>query len=602
MNLASRKYMPFYSGTLQKNLIKRLYKKKALVLFFASSLPFLSACNQTIQKTDIAPSDQTTIENKTTNSQHIEALLKAEFTLQREGPEKAFEPFYDIADESDDLKIIERLTHIAVASQNDTYVERSANLWLAADPLSEQAYSLKSQVLIKNERTEEAATLFVNAIRHKVSLRFLPLYLEENVRDTEKVEVINNAISEVPDQYQKNQYIQLTQAHIFLLTGQYEQAIALSEQLLARSDSEKSEALYLILAFSQKNLGQLDNAINTLSIATENIPQNARLISPLINLLVEQESIQHAISIYQENTLETSQQLQVGINFIRTLLEHKHPQQALDISNTLPKEQFGFSDQVQFLKAITLAELSDTEQAIEIMNQVGGNLRPSATQQIALWFYDEGEEKHINDMVLNRTLRENIPEQIIIISQLHEEKGNPDLSYELLSRSSDTYPESNVLRYRKALLAETMGSWQTTEAELTILLQKDPSNPQYLNALGYTLLTRTQRIDEAMSYIESAYEKAEDDPAIIDSLGWGHFLKGEYEQATYFLKKAWSILPDAEIAAHYGESLWKQRHYKQAIEIWEKALKSEPNSPLLLDTIKRLSPSLLDEIKQDKTS
>ncbi|MFQ3186435.1 MAG: hypothetical protein ACI8Q3_001464, partial [Marinomonas primoryensis] len=48
------------------------------------------------------------------------------------------------------------------------------------------------------------------------------------------------------------------------------------------------------------------------------------------------------------------------------------------------------------------------------------------------------------------------------------------------------------------------------------------------------------------------------------------------------------------------ESLWQQRHYKEAIDIWKAALKTSPGTPLLLDTIKRLSPSLMDELEQDK--
>ncbi|MCW4629003.1 MULTISPECIES: tetratricopeptide repeat protein [Marinomonas] len=205
-------------------------------------------------------------------------------------------------------------------------------------------------------------------------------------------------------------------------------------------------------------------------------------------------------------------------------------------------------------------------------------------------------------MVLNRTHREDIPEQIAAISQIHEENGNTHLSYELLSEALLLFPDSDALRYQKALLADALGQWDVTESELKTLLEKDPENPQYLNALGYTLLVRTQRIDEAMIYIESAYEKADSDPAIIDSLGWGFFLKGELEQSSYYLKKAWSILPDAEIAAHYGESLWKQRHYKEALEIWKTALEASPDTPLLLDTIKRLSPSLLEESQQDTPS
>ncbi|MEP2617031.1 MAG: tetratricopeptide repeat protein [Marinomonas sp.] len=551
--------------------------------------------------TDSSQQEASVTQNKTSTAQQIEALLEAEFLLQREGPKKAFDAFYDLASKTADDKLLERLIQVAIASQNDNYVERSANLWLETDPYAEQAYSLKAQVLIKNQRPEETATLLINAIRHSVPLQFLPMYLEDHVRDSEKIAVISEAISELPAKYQKDHYIQLSQAHIFLLAGQYEEAIAESQQLLERPDLEKNEMLFLILAFSQKNIGQPDESIKTLLEATKHHPENTRIMASLIDFLVERGDVSQAMSIYNGKTLDDSEQLQVGIGFMRTLLANNQPKHVLEVSANLPEESFGFSDQIQFLEAIALAELNKKNKAIEIMRNVEGNLRTKATQQIALWLYEENKEQDINEMVLKRTLRENIPEQVTLISQLHQQNDNEHLAYDLVSQASDTYPESNALRYRKALLAESLGDWQTTETEIHILLLKDPENPQYLNALGYTLLTRTSRIDEAMKYIESAYEKAEDDPAVIDSLGWGHFLKGELEQASYYLKKAWSLLPDAEIAAHYGETLWKQRHYEEAIEIWETALDSEPNSPLLLETIKRLSPSLIEERQQDIT-
>ncbi|MEO9275648.1 tetratricopeptide repeat protein [Marinomonas sp. 5E14-1] len=593
--------MPSCFGTLHSFLKEKHDSKTWLTLFLVTSLPILTACQQMAKTTDSSKQSTSVTQNKTSTAQKIETLLEAEFLLQREGPEKAFDAFYDLASKTVDDKLLERLIQVAIASQNDNYVERSANLWLAADPFAEQAYSLKAQVLIKNQRPEETTTLLINAIRHSVSLQFLPLYLEDHVRDNEKVAVISEAISELPAKYQKDQYIQLSQAHIFLLAGQYEEAITESQQLLERPDLEKNEILFLILAFSQKNIGQLDESIETLLEATNHHPENTRIMASLIDFLVERGDVSHAMSIYNEKTLDDSERLQVGIGFMRTLLANNQPKHVLEVSASLPEESFGFSDQIQFLEAIALAELNETTKAIEIMRNVGGNLRTKATQQIALWFYEENKEQDINEMALTRTLRKNIPEQITRISQLHLQNDNEHLAYDIVSRASDTYPESNALRYRKALLAESLGDWQTTETEIHILLLKDPENPQYLNALGYTLLTRTSRIDEAMKYIESAYKKAEDDPAVIDSLGWGHFLKGELEQASYYLKKAWSLFPDAEIAAHYGEILWKQRHYKEAIEIWETALDSEPNSPFLLETIRRLSPSLIEERPQDIT-
>ncbi|WP_421849054.1 tetratricopeptide repeat protein [Marinomonas sp.] len=590
-------------GSINNKDYPKPITKGAWLLFILLSLPLLNACSQNTPQQNILPSSEETPNTDTFVSESkIEELLNAEFILQREGPNKAFEPFYELASQSGDITLIERLTHIAVVSQNYLYIERSANLWLSADPTSEAAYSLKLQVLIKDNRAEEVTTLLTNAIRHKVSLRFLPLYLEDNVRDNDQVNTIEVAISALSPELKNNQYIQVSYAHLLLLSGKYQLAIDTSEQLLKKTNADKSETLYLILAFSQKNLGRLDDAIKTLYTALKHFPSKTRVLTPLIDFLVENGQSQVATETYQKADLETAEKLQVGINLMRTLLEHNQPGLTLSTADSLPEKQLGLSNQIQYLTAIALAQLDKKAQAIELMKKVDGNLRTNATNQLALWFYDEGKENDINNMVLNRTPRENMPEQVDTISRLHEEKGHTDLSFELVSDALIALPESDALRYHKALLADTLGNWEITEKELKFLLQKDPDNPQYLNALGYTLLSQTKRIDEAMKYIESAYEKVDSDPAIIDSLGWGFFLKGEFEQSSYYLKKAWSILPDAEIAAHYGESLWKQRHYKEAIAVWEAALKTSPDTPLLLDTIKRLSPSLLEERKQDKPS
>ncbi|MBU2021192.1 MAG: tetratricopeptide repeat protein [Gammaproteobacteria bacterium] len=603
MNLASRKNMPAVLGPVHIKDHQKPMTKGILLFLTLLSLPLLNACSQnSAQQKTLPPSEEAPKADSFFNEGKIEKLLNAEFTLQREGPNKAFEPFYELASQSGDISLIERLTHIAVVSQNPIYIERSANLWLSAAPTSETAYSLKLQILIKGNRAEEVTTLLTNAIRHKVSLRFLPLYLEDNVRDSDQVNTIEDAISALPPESKNNQHIQLSYAHLLLLSGKYQLAIDTSEKLLTKANTNKNEALYLILAFSQKNLGLTNDAIKTLQTASKYFPNNTRVITPLIDFLVENEQATLASEIYQKTDLDTPEKLQVGINLMRSLLEHNQPGLALTTAHSLPEEQLGLSDQIQYLTAIALAQLDKKTQAIELIKEVEGALQTNATNQMALWFYDQGKENDINAMVLNRTPRESMPEQVAAISRLHEEKGNNNLSFELVRDALVALPESDALRYHKALLADTLGNWKITETELKTLLQKDPGNPQYLNALGYTLLTRTNRIDEAMKYIESAYEKADNDPAIIDSLGWGFFLKGELEQSSYYLKKAWSILPDAEIAAHYGESLWKQRHYKEAIAVWEAALEASPDTPLLLDTIKRLSPSLLEEQKQDKPS
>lgn len=81
-------------------------------------------------------------------------------------------------------------------------------------------------------------------------------------------------------------------------------------------------------------------------------------------------------------------------------------------------------------------------------------------------------------------------------------------------------------------------------------------NAQALNALGYTLADRTDRYQEALGYIEQALALLPDDAAVLDSMGWVQFRLGDFTKALEFLRRAYQLNPDPEIAAHLSEVLW----------------------------------------------
>ena len=47
--------------------------------------------------------------------------------------------------------------------------------------------------------------------------------------------------------------------------------------------------------------------------------------------------------------------------------------------------------------------------------------------------------------------------------------------------------------------------------------------------------------------------------------------------------------PDAEIAAHLGEVLWKKGDPERAQEVWQSQLQTTPDNAVLLETVRRYS-------------
>jgi tetratricopeptide (TPR) repeat protein len=159
---------------------------------------------------------------------------------------------------------------------------------------------------------------------------------------------------------------------------------------------------------------------------------------------------------------------------------------------------------------------------------------------------------------------------------------------EMYSRALQQKPDDADLLYARALIAEKVDRIDITEADLLKLLSTQPENANALNALGYTLADRTERLEEARDYIKRAAELVPDDPAILDSLGWVSYRLGNMQDALKWLSMAFEKLEDAEIAAHYGEVLWKTNQKAEAEKVWNIGLENNAEHPVLLETMKRL--------------
>jgi len=145
------------------------------------------------------------------------------------------------------------------------------------------------------------------------------------------------------------------------------------------------------------------------------------------------------------------------------------------------------------------------------------------------------------------------------------------------------------LLYARAMLAARMDKLDIMERDIREILSREPDNADALNALGYTLADRTKRYTEAHALIKRAYELKPDDHYIVDSLGWVLYRMGRNEEALKLLRRAMEIKSDPEIAAHLGEVLWVTGGTTEARDVWNSALKLQPEDKRLLDVIKRFS-------------
>ena len=154
---------------------------------------------------------------------------------------------------------------------------------------------------------------------------------------------------------------------------------------------------------------------------------------------------------------------------------------------------------------------------------------------------------------------------------------------ETLDDSSEIKPD---LLYRRGGSYERLGEYNKADKDLMYSLKIKPDQPYVLNYLAYSWLERDFKIKEAIEMLEKAYALKNDDPYIIDSIGWAYYLIDDYLKAEKFLKRAVELMPDDPIVNdHYGDILWKLDRRIQARYFWSNVLKMEDAENEMIESI-----------------
>lgn len=139
-----------------------------------------------------------------------------------------------------------------------------------------------------------------------------------------------------------------------------------------------------------------------------------------------------------------------------------------------------------------------------------------------------------------------------------------------------TEPEDRrawFLHYARAISNERLKEWPEAEAGFRRALELNPGQPQVLNYLGYSLVEKQIKLDEALGMIEEAVAASPDSGYIVDSLGWVLYRLGRYEEAVEHMERAVELMPvDPVVNDHLGDVYWAVGRKREARFQWMRAL------------------------------
>ncbi len=168
-----------------------------------------------------------------------------------------------------------------------------------------------------------------------------------------------------------------------------------------------------------------------------------------------------------------------------------------------------------------------------------------------------------------------------------------DAYTQALARVDEPGAKNWSVYYFRGIAFERAGRWENAEPDFRKALRFQPEQASVLNYLGYSLIEKRINLTEAFEMVEKAVSLRPNDGYIVDSLGWGHYQLGRYEEAAKLLERAAGLRPeDAVINDHLGDALWRVGRKLEAKFQWQYALDSNPTDENAVKIRKKLKEGL----------
>lgn len=527
------------------------------------------------------------------NSEMVYELLLADIATQRGHFDVAANSYESLAKSTRDPRLAEQATRLAIHNRDQVKALALAKLWVANAPEDLEARQILAILLVRSAQPDAA-------LEHLEKVLVLAPKTEDNT-----FLVIAGLLSREEDKHT---------------------AVSVMRKFIVnRRDNPKALYAYSILA---ARAGEADTARQAIDRVLELQPEWIEAQVQLVRILKAQGKTDAAIAAMQKITDDHPQNNELRISYARMLVDEEHFEEAYAQFKTLAQNQ-PEDDDILFalgFLALQVGQLDEAERHLTRLHQSGR--RPTETpyylgrlEEIrgnkakAMEWYSSlsSGENYVNARVRIAGLKAKGGDVAGALSQIASIRAeHPDQqatlalvegeilydaerftdAIEVYDAALKNNQDHTDLLYARSMAAERLDRISETESGLRKILEREPNNAEVLNALGYTLADKTDRYDEALSFVDRALRLRPKDYFILDSMGWVHYRLGRYEEAVKYLRQALDLKKDAEVSAHLGEVLWVMGDRDAARTVWQQGLDATPDakkSRLLNEVMKKFS-------------
>jgi len=525
------------------------------------------------------------------SSQMLYTFLLADIAAQRGQKELAAQAYMELAKTTRDLRAVRRAAQLSFETHQLEQTLEALKLWHELEPQAVMPKQMLATVLVSGGKLEEARPYLVELLAsdtRNAGRNFVQLYpLFGRYADKQAVYKMLRELAQP--------YLNFAEVHWVL---------AQSAEVAAQHEEALSEVRE---AHALRPEWELPVLLEAQLLQTK---APAEALAVIKKFLSEYPEANEVRLFYARSLLEQKQYKESRTQF-QQLLKTKPDNAELAFAVALLSIQMGELDRAEqelrqtlsvgkkdgatvhyYLAQLNEAKKNDVVALQEYQQVKEGEYVFPSRLRIAFLLVKAGKLNEARE-VLHQTEAKNNQQRALLIlteGQILRDAKQYDLAFQVLSQGLEKLPNHPDLLYEAAMVADKQGKADIFEEMLRKLIKVDPEHAHAYNALGYSLLERKVRLAEAMQLVEKAYQLAPDDPAIIDSMGWGYYLTGDLTRSVEFMRRAYAAFPDPEVAAHLGEVLWQQGAREEAKIIWQDNLKKNPENAVLKAVIKKFLP------------
>ncbi|MYM21251.1 tetratricopeptide repeat protein [Duganella sp. FT135W] len=527
-------------------------------------------------------------------------ITKAELEFKRGEWQGPYITMLSLAQQTRDPRLARRAAEIALTAKQPEEGVAAIRLWRSLAPDSDEAMQYFLGFAVAADSLDEAEAVFEQRLKNAPpAARPLAMFQMQQYLLRAKDKVAAFKLEErvlLP-------YDGTLESHLILAQG----AFSLNDVARARDEARKALAIKpdseLAILTTAQVAGDIDAAMKVMTDFLQQYPNAREVRAAYARILVDNKQFDEArkqfLTLLKDQPDNIATLYALGVmamqandpaeaekyfsRFVTVLEEHpndeRDPSKALLILSQLAEQR------------------NDLDAAYNWLEKVDGSdekVYLAARMKMAVLLARKGNVDQGRQLLAELKPTEAVDQAQVFQTdaQLLRDAGDHRAAYVVLENAIKRYPDNPDLLYDFALVAEKLGHVELMEKALRQVMIAAPDNQHAYNALGYSLAERNERLPEAYTLIDKAMQMAPGDPFIMDSMGWVQYRMGNLNEAESFLRRAYTLRGDPEIAVHLGEVLFAKGDVEGAQKLWKEAQAKDPKNDALKSTLARLNQSI----------